>query len=288
MKFCSVTILYKPSNDFCNHLRTYSGFVERTIIVDNTPGGISSEFLEEIRLAAGSSNLIYIGDGINHGIATALNKGFKEAQQSGFSHVLTMDQDSYFENGIFFEKASELIHQPNLGIIAASYGGKMPFKKNVINDFEEVLFTITSGNIVSVDAWEKCGRFDEKLFIDEVDHDFCLRLKLHCFKVVTSIDVLLKHKLGNSYSIKTPFSGQKKEIGIHNPTRIFFMVRNGLYVSKKYFFLSPTFCLNRIKHLLVKFILIICVYPNRRQYLRQYYLGVRRFISSDYNNISIS
>jgi rhamnosyltransferase len=195
-----------------------------------------------------------------------------------------MDQDSFFENGDFFNKAYKLIENKNLGIIAASYGGKIPFKLGVINDFHEILFTITSGNIVAVEAWEKCGKFEEKLFIDEVDHDFCLRLKIHFYKTVTSNDVFLKHKLGNSYSIKMPFSRTKREIGIHKPLRIFFMVRNGLYVAAKYFFVSPFFSLNRVNHLLIKFLLIISVYPNRRIYLRQYYLGIKKFITSDYTN----
>lgn len=282
MKICSVTILFNPDQDFCSHLLTYTGFVEKTIIVDNTPGGVSPRLMETIRQIVGVSNLIYIGDGNNHGIAAALNKGFEQAILLDSSHVLTMDQDSFFENGDFFNKVYNLIANRSFGIIAASYGGKMPFKLGVINDFQEILFTITSGNIVAVEAWKKCGKYEEKLFIDEVDHDFCLRLKIHFFKIVTSNENFLKHKLGNSYSIKTPFSMAKREIGIHKPMRIFFMVRNGLYVASKYFFVSPLFSLNRVNHLLIKFILIISVYPNRHIYLRQYYLGIKNFITSDY------
>ena len=42
---------------------------------------------------------------------------------------------------------------------------------------------IASGNIINLQAWNKVGRFDNSLFIDEVDHDFCHRLTQEKYKI---------------------------------------------------------------------------------------------------------
>ena len=36
---------------------------------------------------------------------------------------------------------------------------------------------MTSGNLLNLKIAEKIGDFEEKLFIDEVDHDYCYRIR---------------------------------------------------------------------------------------------------------------
>ena len=76
--------------------------------------------------------------------------------------------------------------------------------------------------------------YDEKLFIDEVDHEYCYRCILNGFRIIRFEHIFFEHFIGKSF-----FSGYfgliaKRYRIIHSPIRVYFMVRNYLFVKKKY------------------------------------------------------
>ena len=59
------------------------------------------------------------------------------------------------------------------------------FKSELNNeDVIEVDKCITSASLVPVSAWNDVGGFNEELFIDFVDHDFCAKLKEHGLSLI--------------------------------------------------------------------------------------------------------
>jgi rhamnosyltransferase len=75
-------------------------------------------------------------------------------------------------------------------------------------------FLISSGCLLSIDAFEAIGEFDETLFIDNVDLEWCFRAS----------GARLDHRLGDErLSIVNGY-----EIVVHSPERLYYMTRNRL------------------------------------------------------------
>ena len=82
--------MVQPNREFVKNIGTYSPFVAKTIVVDNSADD-NSHILTEV------AGVEYIPLMANLGIATALNIGYKRAADLGAAWVLTMDQDSWFD-----------------------------------------------------------------------------------------------------------------------------------------------------------------------------------------------
>ena len=160
-----------------------SGLKYEIIVVDNSNSD-NKTLAEEI------ADSVYISNGKNLGIAAALNKGCQKACSDGFEWCLTMDQDSTWSSDLLemYLKEVALNHSeltvsfaPAMNLSEKSFsiiGDIRRFftGKETLPEKQFVENVMTSGNIISLKIWEKTGKFDEKLFIDEVDSDFCFRL----------------------------------------------------------------------------------------------------------------
>ena len=78
------------------NIKTYSKFVDKVIVVDNSDRDNSLKDIQD-------STISYIKLNGNEGIAKGLNVGIKYAIENGYLYVLTMDQDSSFSNNLIDE-----------------------------------------------------------------------------------------------------------------------------------------------------------------------------------------
>ena len=112
---------------------------------------------------------------------------------------------------------------------------------------------ITSGAIINLKIAESLGGFDEKLFIDGVDTDFCIHSFEKGYQTLLVNEFSLRHQLGEEKKVMTPLlkSTFRK---FHNPTRLYYIVRNHLYLRSKYpkkhGYLPNSIVLNEIKNCL--------------------------------------
>lgn len=196
--------------------------------------------------------VIVIGTGENVGIATALNGIMLEAKARGIDWVVTLDQDSIVPDNLckeFMEfisnnGSSTAILCPQLIDRRRKY---MSIK--IAPKIEEIDMCSTSGSCTNVAIWEKIGRFDEWLFIDLVDNDFCKRATLCGFKIFQLNSVVMDHEFGN-IEFRSPFwekfflslGKRLKNVNVEklsfkrkvNPLRIYYENRNIIYLNKKY------------------------------------------------------
>ena len=195
-------------------------------------------------------SIVYLSEGGNKGIAHALNCIMQEAKNSGFQWVVTMDQDSIVPIGLFEEFETAIDRHRDVGIICPCVkDSRRPYeyeKKELPEEFVE--FCITSASCTSVEAWEKCGKFDEWLFIDLVDNEFCKRIRLSGYKILR----LNKWVLDQEFGKIIPKSERKQKFWItvskvlHNSNfakfsykkivvsmRVYYTNRNIIYVNKK-------------------------------------------------------
>ncbi|TEB40741.1 glycosyltransferase family 2 protein, partial [Flavobacterium circumlabens] len=93
--------------------------------------------------------------------------------------------------------------------------GKL-YDKSIKEDNEPII-VMTSGNIVNLKIHEKIGGFEEKLFIDYVDIEYCLKLKKEGYSIANLPNVLLQHELGDSK--RTSFLFVKAIVTNHSSIR---------------------------------------------------------------------
>lgn len=195
-------------------------------------------------------SIVYMTEGKNKGIAYALNSIMKEAKNKGFEWVVTMDQDSIVPIGLFNEFKKAIAKHNDLGIICPFVKDKRrPYedeKKNLPEEFVD--FCITSASCTSIEAWEKCGEFDEWLFIDLVDNEFCKRIRMSGYKILRLNEMVLDQEFGKvipknprvqAFWVKVSRVLNNKNFAkfsykkIVSPLRVYYTNRNIIYVNKK-------------------------------------------------------
>ena len=173
----------------------------------------------------------------NRGIAYALNRGMEFFLKRNFEWVITLDQDSIVPSDMI-EKYFKYMPERNVGLVCPriSYDGDKDLNNKISSDVEYVQRCITSANMVKISAWEKIGGYDEKMFIDYVDFDFCQSLLEYGYTLVRVNAVILDHQLGHlEYARKFVWFGKATvQIYNHSSWRTYFYVRNTIYYIKKH------------------------------------------------------
>ncbi len=169
----------------------------------------------------------------NEGIAFALNQLFQEAYDAGcYPWVLTLDQDTVIDDNLTEVYGKYCSEKQDASITALHRDRNYQVKqKHTGLDAEHVVFCMTSGNLVRTAVWKEVGGFDNRLFIDEVDTDFCYRLQKHGYRILRINQPLFLHEIGNATAVT--FMGKDRIVTNHSAFRKYYMVRNRLYMLKK-------------------------------------------------------
>lgn len=224
-----VVVLYHPDKKVEQNILSYLPELKKLYAIDNSETAAAKAYLPK------SQKIEYIFNGKNLGIAKALNMGVELAEKAGADWLLTMDQDSKFEDGGVKKMVQYLAENDTekIGILAPYQMIKFKTEKDVPKEeVTEMDGIMTSGDMIKISAWKKVGGFKEWLFIDCVDGEFALNLRKHGYKILRLNTVILKHKLGEMRQKRFLF-WQPKYSG-HNYIRQYYITRNELYVAEMY------------------------------------------------------
>ena len=184
IKVAACVVLYNPEDEIFENISSYISNVDLLYIVDNSTTH-NQKLIE--KLLNTFTNIEYINNNDNLGIATALNIGCNKALVNGYDWILTMDQDSKFINFPHYLHCLETLEESNnIAILSANtnYNKEMKIPTQAICDFEEKFSAITSANLLNLKLFEQIGKFEDKLFIDLVDYDYCIKAQMNNFKVL--------------------------------------------------------------------------------------------------------
>ena len=274
-------VLYNPDRSIIKNIASYLDFVNVLYVVDNSDN-IDRDLINDLCLL--SSTVIHLPQNKNIGIASALNLSARLAINEKYNWLLTMDQDSYFHGTEFFKIRAGIGLNDKAGLIAASYTLEYDrWQKEYSAEFNEIHFAITSGNVINLKAWAAVGGFEDKLFIDEVDHDYCLKLRKNGYKIFISREIVMGHQIGELYPNDLNGRAASKKRTLHRPVRYYYMSRNVLYLCRKYFFTDFKFVLARFYYLMKSLTKIILMYPDKLIYLRFFFAGIKDFALSKYD-----
>ncbi|MCH5717222.1 glycosyltransferase family protein [Niabella hibiscisoli] len=93
---------------------------------------------------------------------------------------------------------------------------------------------ITSGSVVNLLLFAEIGGFDEQLFIDEVDSEYCFRLNQKGYRTIKLKNIFLNHSLGVVSAHRSLKNFKETPRTLHSPLRVYYMIRNYLYISRAY------------------------------------------------------
>jgi len=238
-QICAVVVTYFPKAECEDNFAALAPQVGMVLVIDN---GSSPETLEFVATAARRVGATVVRLGSNLGIATALNAGLEIAREKGFRWLATFDQDSRCTPGMIEEMARVRECYPQyerLAIISPSYVDRVQGfavrqrRSEAAGEGWRILpTTMTSGNLVNVEIATAIGGFDDSLFIDYVDHEFCLRLRSHGYRVVEATHATLLHSLGTMQ--RRRFLFRLIATTNHPAVRRYYQSRNRLLIWRRY------------------------------------------------------
>jgi rhamnosyltransferase len=237
-----VVVLYNSPAGVIQNIASYVDQIDKLFVIDNS----EQEDLSRNHLIKSSfENIHYEWNGGNKGVAFALNRGARLAIQSGYKFLLTMDDDSatpplMIHNMLNFINTNET--KP-LGLLAPNYTKDNDNEE----EFQSVLFTITSGNLLMLDVYLNIGGFRDDFFIDHIDNDYCLRLNRSNYLVIRMNRVNLTHKIGTRQKMLL----FERKVMVHNRQRLYYYTRNGLVLLKKWGLTYPSFLRHYIRYTLL-------------------------------------
>jgi len=267
-KIASVVVLYNPNKEVNENIQSYLHLTERLYIVDNSINDNSHLFTKNKKIK-------YICSHKNLGVATAYNIAAKEAIKEHYEWLLTMDQDSKFEENELKKMIDYLENiKKNIGLICPWHEIKTFQQKPEIRE-EEMLEVMSSGSILNLKSYLDIGGFKDWMFIDNVDIEYCFNLNAHGYKVIRLNYVSLKHSLGDASFHR--FLYKKVVTSNHNYIRRYYITRNMLYTIAIYKTYFPDYCKYLKKCIYYNVKTVFVFEKDKYRKLRNMYRGYKDF-----------
>ena len=224
-------VTYNPDlKVLAKNIFAVSGQVEQVVIFDN--GSQNQKKLKQ--MLSEQKNVSMLCSISNEGIAYALNRLMEWGDQNGFWAMLTLDQDSVCASNHVKELSEILKKEPKAAIAAPTIQDRIvgTVGHEIKKGYRQVRTCISSGMIARIDCWRKVGGYDEYLFIDSVDFDFCYNLRKYGYFIFQSADTVLQHRLGNSKKYRFLF--WNVTVMSHSAFRKYYIARNNIYYPVKH------------------------------------------------------
>lgn len=225
-----VFITYNPNSEIIDTLRAVSSF--DCLVIDNSEK--KTIWLEKECNQGLSLCLYWSRDNI--GIAEALNEAAKYALDFGYSHIVSLDQDSAITVNILNRLIDKLI------ILSSQYKIATLSPKHILSnvtmnisadDISDDIFGLQSANFIDLKIWQKICGFNENLFIDMVDTEYYIRAKLLGYRCITCNNIHMEHQVGEDVK-EIKIFGKYIRAFNHSPIRKYYQARNFMYVYMKY------------------------------------------------------
>lgn len=228
----AIIISYNPDIErLRENLVAVAGQVSHVYVFDN-----KSENREDVASLEGNGNCSVIFNDTNSGLPVSLNEGCRYAIRCGARYALLLDQDSIVSDGM----VSSLTECMGEGVAIAS---PQIVDRNKREGFEPsnavvpVKRVITSGALLSLNAWRDTGGFDERIFVDWADYEFCANVRAHGYVIVRDMRTMILHEMGRreyAFTLPTPKGGRPFYRTNHSASRLRDKARSWIIVEKKY------------------------------------------------------
>ena len=256
-----VVPLFRPDDYVVKRLTAMAAQAPVFAVDDGSP----KEFEQVLRQVADLPCVTLVRRSRNSGIAAALNDGVEVARRAGTTPLFTFDQDSSPAHD-HVERLVEVLddYGSRVGAVGAGTVAGAPLRPGLERHHRpvKVRSLYQSGMAIPVETFDRIGGFDESLFIDGVDTDFCLRVGRAGLQVLADPRVHLEHQwgVGAKRFRVGPFWPAATR---HGSQRRYYMNRNAVRLLRRHGSGAPWFALAEFRHLAVGNALALLTGPRR-------------------------
>jgi rhamnosyltransferase len=296
-RISSITVAFNPELPrLAQQLRELAGQVGEMVVVDNGSQPPLQELFarharEYPQLGAAMVRLVTLPQ--NEGVARGLNVGVAAAREGGAEFVLLLDHDSVPAVDMVshmmaaHEREASRSGAPRVAAMGPRVkdlrdSREYPFVRlgwlrnrhvrcgERVDEVVECDFLISSGTLVSLDAYARVGPFEEALFIDSVDREWCFRARHRGFVLQGVCAAQLDHRLGDlRRGVANGF-----ELVVHSPVRLYYMTRNRMLLYQRGY-VPLKWKLKDFLRVLAKFAAVMLFVSPRREYARMTLWAIR-------------
>lgn len=262
-KIVAGVVLYHPCDAALRLLDELARQFERVCVVENESASLG-------RRGEGSHRIVCVRrNRENAGLARAINQLCDAGRQAGFEWLALFDQDSRVPPDFrsrFASIFSELTEAPAL--LAANYstelcGEEFPgYRLDAGSSIGEQVTDLNAGSLINLNVHRRIGGHCEALFVDHVDHEYCLRLRRHGHAVLATRAPLFTHEIGNIVSARR--FGRVWQSSGHSPARRREATAALVRVVKRYWRREPRWCARMLFLELPRSIVAMLILERRR------------------------
>ena len=223
--------------------------------------------------------------GWNSGIGHALNVGVARALAAGAAVIAFFDQDSKVDPGLLKRLAAAI--QPGIPEIVSPlcvddrtnaalpslrlsrHGMSIPVHRADLSSRYPVDIVISSGTVATREVFDLAGTFDESLFIDFVDTEWCLRCRAKQIPIYVIPTALMRHSIGSRHFGFGPLT-----ILVHSSTRCYYQIRNSFLLLRKRH-VPLVFSVKQIISVVSSRIVLLFGVEDRTGYVKAYWSALR-------------
>ena len=215
----AIVVLYHPRiKEVIDNIRSYLSAVDKLLIWRNSS--------EEIAVPADlKEKAFFMGTGDNEYMAKPLNAALEWCSDNGYDYLLTMDQDSKWDNACHFVERALALAEGDVALYAPYTVGQYERPRRDY-DAESV---ITSGSLVNVAIARSLGGFREDYMIYWVDGEFCYWARKNGYRIRVLHDCCLIQQFGKQ--TKTLFGFTTSN---YSPFIYYLLIRNMLWMRREF------------------------------------------------------
>lgn len=224
-RILAIVVLYNPiiEESLVNILK-YLNEVETLIVWDNSPG---KNVRDKNKICFTQfHNVQYKTLEKNVGISRALNYAVEVLIRDKYDYLLTMDQDSHWENFNEFIDIATTISHKEIGTFSPNINNA--FKDSNIYTIDHR--TITSGMLIPASTYQQVGKYNEIFFVDGIDVEFGRRVEKANLQNVRINKAVLKQKYGEA-KVRIPWGYSAPE---YSPFRLYGILYSHIWIWRHY------------------------------------------------------
>lgn len=269
-RVCALVVSYHPDPDkFPDILAAHAAQAGRVLVIDNASPPECRRWLAPLCERLGAT---LIANETNVGLAAAYNAGVREAERLGCDHMILFDDDTtpspwlveilcrtYAETGDDeYSRLVSCLHPDPVGFTGPFDGppedGNIPVR--------EVPIAISSCTFMSVADWRRIGPFREDYFIDQIDHEFCLRARAGGYRIFQAQLVGAIHPLGAK--TRHRLFGVTVNTTNHSALRLYYKYRNFVDLARVHAATDVSFIFLLCRQYL-KEVVVMTIFEKRRK-----------------------
>ena len=219
-------VFYKPTEKQLNNLKRYAeiGIFNDIFVCDNTP--------TQIHYDNSLPCVHYFYMGYNSGLSKPYNLMIEKAILNNSDYLCIMDQDTPFKEEDVLRVVQFIQeHQDSLEDVAIVCPNVVKNTNVPINreGLSYVKWAINSTSFLNIKNINRNHlRYDEKIFLDGVDYEFCLNIMKHGQKILRINDIVVIQEFGYVANGDATFTH-------HNADRYFNIAHNRKYIFYKHY-----------------------------------------------------